>query len=257
MLRKYNKRFEELAAQALIINKTKDLNPDLILHKLCNIKNEDVITKDQVTNEESLNIKNILHGVIRLATEQVVDKYSCNKWCLNVLNLLRQACGEDSDYYQRFCSLYEKGELNTIAQFQELTVLFDAAKDDYNGGYIIPIETLVHAEVFDDQLEQAEELFKKDYYIPAAVCAGIVLETTLRNLCQKYNIDTQNKKLDMMNSELVKVGVYSKLEQKNITMLAHIRNSAAHGKTDELDKKDVEKIIVEVKKFISTTFINN
>ena len=154
--------------------------------------------------------------------------------------------------------MYEKDESCSFEHFQKLNVLFDATKDDYTVGYIMPIETLVHAEVFDNLLEQAEKLLRNGYYVAAGVCAGIVLETTLRNLCQKYNIDTQNKKLDMMNSELVKVNAsYTKLEQKNITMLAHIRNSAAHGKIDESNKKDVEKLINEVKHFISTTFINN
>lgn len=257
MLKKYSKRFEELAERASKISKTKDINSNLLLEKLPNLKYDDIAIRDKETNEEKLNLKNIIGGWIKLVKEQTVDESLYHKWCLNVLNLLRQACGEDSYYYQKFSSLYEKDELCSFAHFQKLNVLFDAAKDDYTGGYIMPIETLVHAEVFDDLLEQAEELLKNGYYVAAGVCAGIVLETTLRNLCQQYNIDTQNKKLDTMNSELVKVNAYTKLEQKNITMLAHIRNCAAHGKTDELNKKDVEKLINEVKHFISTTFINN
>jgi hypothetical protein len=53
----------------------------------------------------------------------------------------------------------------------------------------------------------------------AAVIAGTVLETALRQLC-----------LDRMNADLAKAGVYNSLMQKRITALAAIRNRAAHGK---------------------------
>lgn len=51
-----------------------------------------------------------------------------------------------------------------------------AAKDDYENGYLFDTRTLIEADVFDEFIEQAEELFKKGYYQPAAVIAGCVLK---------------------------------------------------------------------------------
>lgn len=255
MLRKYNKRFKELDEQALKVSKTEDINSGLILNKLSTFKYEDIVIRDEITDRETLNFKNFFNGLLKLGTEKIVDKSLYNKWCLNVLNLLKQACGKDSDYYQRFSDLYEEGHLHTASQFQEFRTLFEAAKDDYTGGYIIPTETLVHAEVFDEQLEQATELLKKGYYIPAAVCAGVVLETALFKLCQQNNISRGT--LDTMNIELTKIEVYSKLEQKKITALAHIRNCAAHGNFEEINKSDVKNMLNDVNKFVSSIFINN
>jgi hypothetical protein len=62
----------------------------------------------------------------------------------------------------------------------------------------------------------------------AAVIAGTVLETALRQLC-----------LDRMNADLAKAGVYNSLMQKRITALAAIRNRAAHGKPNEFTRDDV------------------
>ncbi len=52
------------------------------------------------------------------------------------------------------------------------------------------------------------------YSTAAAVIAGVVLETALRELCDKESIS--HGKLDKMNSDLTKASVYNKLVQKQI-----------------------------------------
>ena len=42
-----------------------------------------------------------------------------------------------------------------------------------------------------------------------------------------------------MNADLAKAGVYDKLIQKRVTMLADIRNKAAHGDTVGFNDDDV------------------
>jgi hypothetical protein len=80
---------------------------------------------------------------------------------------------------------------------------------------------------------------------------GSVLEDGLRKLCFKHGIALPAKpKLDGMNSNLAKAGVYNKLTQKKITAMADIRNSAAHGKWSEFTKEDVEAMRVWVNQFM-------
>ena len=76
-------------------------------------------------------------------------------------------------------------------------------------------------------LSKRESFRHRDYKVAAAVVAGVVLETTLRTLCADRKIAVG--KLDKMNADLAKDGLYDKLVQKRITMLADIRNKAAHG----------------------------
>lgn len=85
--------------------------------------------------------------------------------------------------------------------------------------------------MFDSELEQASALFQAGYKLPATIVAGVVLETSLRELCDQEGLP--HGKLDKMNSDLAKLGKYNKLQQKRITALADIRNSAAHGKPQE------------------------
>ena len=116
-----------------------------------------------------------------------------------------------------------------------LKAVFLAAKEDFEGGHLRSLRSLVHAEVFDDELEQARELQASGYKAAAAVVAGVVLETTLQKLCGDRGIPVAT--LDKMNADLAKAGVYDKLIQKRVTMLADIRNKAALGDTVGLQRR--------------------
>ena len=126
--------------------------------------------------------------------------------------------------------------------------MFLAAKEDYEGGYTRSTRSPVDAELFDDELEQAKELLASGYKTASAVVAGVVLETTLRKLCGDRNIGVG--KLDKMNADLAKDGLYDKLVQKRITVLADIGKKAAHGDTG-FTHADVEGMIADVERFVS------
>jgi len=54
-----------------------------------------------------------------------------------------------------------------------------------------------------------------------------------------------------MNSELAKKRLYNVLVQKRITWLADLRNKAAHGEWTEFDKTDVERLIPQIRDFVT------
>lgn len=127
-----------------------------------------------------------------------------------------------------------------------------AAKEDFEGGYLVSVRNLIQAEVAGGEIEQATELWDSGYTTAAAVVAGVVLETTLRTLCEANGLSIG--KLDKMNADLAKAGVYNSLKQKSITSLAAVRNSAAHGKTDEFTAQDVKAMIADVQRFAEEAF---
>lgn len=171
-------------------------------------------------------------------------------WRLKARNLLSLACGENSEHYRTFVKLEEGRSYATNYQIMlELKSAFEAAREDYEGGYCNSLRNLVHAEVFGIELEQASELLRAGYKTPAAVVAGVVLETTLRGLCAKHGIDTGN--LNKMNADLAKVGQYNLLVQKRVTALADIRNNAAHGHPDKFSDIDVREMIAQVETFVA------
>lgn len=114
---------------------------------------------------------------------------------------------------------------------------------------MIKYKTAIQAEVFADQIDQSMELYNSGYIAAAAIIAGIVLETKIRELVEIIGLDLG--KLDKMNADLAKNGQYNSLIQKQITALAAIRNSAAHGKNDEYTKDQVKSLIDQVTQLVS------
>jgi hypothetical protein len=129
-----------------------------------------------------------------------------------------------------------------------------ALRADYEAGYMQTVEELIHADVFADFLDMADELYAKNYKDPAAVIAGSVLEEHLRKLAvaNRVAIETggKPKKADTINADLVKAGVYNKLVQKQITAWLGLRNDAAHGHYDQYDAGQVAALIRDVRDFM-------
>ncbi len=139
--------------------------------------------------------------------------------------------------------------------------ILKSIRDEVENDWLISIKEMVSAEIFSDFLEMSYYLLDQNYKDPAAVMIGSVLEENLRQLCAKNSVDTSSpnnsgdyvpKKADSLNSDLVKVGAYGVLEQKNVTAWLDLRNRAAHGKYSEYSKEQVDLMYQGVLNFIMT-----
>lgn len=209
----FEKRFDELLSQLQDVEKTRRPN------------RSDFSFGDLINDEMLLN------------------------WKVKAKNLLSKACGRDSEHFTEF-QKNEGGKnyRSSAGEMDDLKAIFMAAKEDYEGGYCQAVRGLVQSELFDSELEQARELLSGGYLAASAVIAGVVLETTLRQLCDDNGIPIG--KMDKMNSDLAKAAIYGKLVQKRITALADIRNNAAHGHPDQFGREDVVGMIDEIEKFV-------
>ncbi len=77
-----------------------------------------------------------------------------------------------------------------------------------------------------------------------------MLETAVREKCTGNDIP--HGKLDKMNAELAKANIYNVNVQKQITALAGLRNSAAHGKSSEFNQSDVKQMIETINLLLAT-----
>lgn len=182
-----------------------------------------------------------------------VDYELAHQWGTSCLNLLGRSFGSASIHYKNFEILFPR--FDDYGPIIQAAGVLKSAKDDYEQGFLFDARALIEAEVFDDFLDQSAHLLDTGYYQPAAVVIGSVLEDGLRKLCVKHEIPLPAKpKLDAMNAEATKKGVYSKLMQKRVTVLADIRNKAAHGEWDKFTKADVEDMLRGVRQFMETHF---
>ena len=147
---------------------------------------------------------------------------------------------------------FTKQTENTFAGDAERGMaILEAIRSEISGGWLFTVKGLVAAELFSDFLEMAEHLIESGYKDPAAVVVGSVLEEHLRQLCVKHDIETDEerdgkhvpKKADRLNADLAKAGIYTKLDQKQITAWFDLRNSAAHGMYDQYTVEQVSQFL--------------
>lgn len=161
-----------------------------------------------------------------------------------------------SSYRQRMTealSRYDKWE--SASTLVLVVAVLNALREDFAAGYATSVEELVHADVFGDFLEIADELLGKGYKDAAAVIGGSVLEEHLRKLASKSQLPTEDSngrplKADTINADLAKASVYNKTEQKQVTAWLGLRNDAAHGHYDQYDQARVRLMLDGVTAFV-------
>lgn len=179
------------------------------------------------------------------------------EWTVKSQNIIELACGKDSHYLTSYLTnLKPTLNVSTKMIISRLVPILRAAKDDLENGFLVTIKQIIQAEVFDSELEQASHFLDSGYTTAAAVTAGVVLETAIKELCKNNGIpifpqnSNKPKRLDMLNADLAKAGIYTVLQQKRITALADIRNNAAHGNVDQFNVNDVKDMIRDVERFL-------
>jgi hypothetical protein len=183
-----------------------------------------------------------------------VDQNLLTRWQTSALSLIERVFGKESATCQRFRSAIEKkSSYNTddVLAFNEQLAIFQSAKSDVQGGYLFEIRNLVHAEVFTNELDQARHLLDAGYKPAAAVIAGTVLETTLRELCNQHPNLAAAESLNRMNDGLTREGVYNQARHRQIQAWADIRNAAAHGRPNDFEAIDAARMIEGIRDFIA------
>ena len=174
------------------------------------------------------------------------------EWMNSALSLLYRIFKEESLQIRNLNEQYNLSSNNYMIQpdcLKRSKGIVLSAYNDYKNGYLFNIKSLVNAEVLDNVIEQAEELYKAKYKDASCIIAGVTLETTLRKLCENESLAIG--KADKMNADLAKAGKYNLFKQKQVTAWLDLRNKAAHGKWEEYKETDVRAMIDGVNNFIA------
>jgi hypothetical protein len=186
---------------------------------------------------------------VLIANRHHVNPLEAHKWGMSCQNLLERVFGRDSLFQTEFARRFREFPKSRYVTEAHGIVL--SARDEYQQGFLFETRTLIEAEVFEDFLEQAEFLLRAGYIGASAVIVGCVLEDGLRKRHNRVGLPPPEKpKLDLMNADLAKEGVYNKLVQKQITALADLRNKAAHGQWDQFSDADVTNMLSQVRSIL-------
>ena len=161
--------------------------------------------------------------------------------------------------HPHFSEIKEGADGSRPSDANKCIAILRAIRSEIEGGWLFSIKGLITAEVFADFIEMAEHLLDAGYKDPAAVMCGGVLEEHLRQLCLKNGIETViprdgkeiPKKADVLNADLSRAEIYSKLDQKMITGGLDLRNKAAHGHYGEYTADQVKNLLSSVTEFMA------
>lgn len=167
---------------------------------------------------------------------------------------IERASGRNSVYFQQVMEIFNT-KTHAWGHLAGQIGVVDSLLHNIRSGFLKTFEELVHGEVFGDFLEMAQHLVDNGYKDAAAVLCGSTLEAHLKQLCNKFNIQTDErgkpKKADTINAELTGVSAYSKSDQKNVTAWLALRNNAAHGEYGKYEKAQVALLIGSVRDFVT------
>lgn len=173
------------------------------------------------------------------------------------------------------------------AQVQELEPMTPSALDQYMGtseymdyellqssmqavkyalenDMLVNLREIVGVEVASDYLAQARQMLEEGYSLIApTIVAGVVLEDSIKTLCERQNprIDLtyedksgkpQAKKVTRLIEDLRKVNCYPESRAKLLKSWADMRNDAAHNLKTDHTKREVELMIDGIEDFVTT-----
>ncbi len=134
--------------------------------------------------------------------------------------------------------------------------VIQALHNDLSLGYLSSHSEIIRGDLFSDYLDMAEHLLEEGYKDAAAVMAGGTLETHLKKISEKneieiFNQNQQPKIVSKLVDELKRREVFNKSIYKQVIAWLDIRNNAAHAKYDQYSTEQIDLLIQGLRNFIN------
>lgn len=120
---------------------------------------------------------------------------------------------------------------------------------------LFDIRSLVQADMFDNELDAAQELNKKGFERGAGALAGVVLEGHLLTVCEQHKITpNKNPSISDLNDLLKKNDILDIANWRFVQHLGDLRNLCDHKKSNDPTKDQMNELIEGARKIIKTIF---
>jgi len=118
------------------------------------------------------------------------------------------------------------------------------------------IQQIVQADLFDSELDSANNLLKNGFTRAAGSIAGIVLEKHLTQVCSNHTLVISKKQptINDLNELLKSNNTIDVPNWRFIQRLGDLRNLCSHNKDREPLKEEVEELILGVDKISKTIY---
>ena len=142
---------------------------------------------------------------------------------------------------------------SAVMRFATQTRILESIRARLNSS-LFDIEHVVQAELFDSELDAADELLKKGFLRASGVIVGVVLEKHLEHVCSSHKIAVTKSYpgIGDFNDCLKNAGTIDLPSWRFNQHLGDLRNLCAHNKDREPTKDDVVELIAGVRKVSKT-----
>lgn len=173
-------------------------------------------------------------------------------WATSVLSLFDSAFGRSSVHFEIFARLHEgkRGDVDVDAA----KGVFQAAKSDWEGGYVLSLERTVSGEIFADLVTLAKEALSYDNQPAAAVLACAALEDALKRFAVSKGLDVSDKVMQQVVAALKSKGLVSGAQKSLLDAMPKIRDHAMHAQWEKITPADTASVIAFVEQFLLAHF---
>lgn len=170
-----------------------------------------------------------------------------NKWVFGCQNLVSQIGDAAAVWRNAFSPAGDHSSSTAENLLGRLQALVESIENDL----LVRIDSLMTAEICDDLLEQANELFNVGVALAPGVLGRAVLEEHLRKLCDRHAcLPTNRPTINDFNQALYKAGHLDKIAMKNVEAMAATGNHCSHNLKPELPAAEVRKFLDDVQHFL-------
>ena len=153
---------------------------------------------------------------------------------------------------------YEKNKVvgpdAAISPLQQQVQMVTAARQRLESS-LFDIRALVQADLFDNELDSAEELNRRGFQRGAGAIARVVLEAHLAEVCNQHQISIpKNPHISDLNEILKKNNVLDVPNWRFVQHLGDLRNLCDHKKSKDPTNDQIHELIEGVRKIVKTIF---
>ena len=174
------------------------------------------------------------------------------KWRASCFNIIRMIIGTNNYYYKSLPETTKSNDSLVIINYVNRGLgLLESLKEELDKGLITDFENIISANLFNSIGEQAEVLLEAGYKDASAVYCRVILETSLKKICDKNEIHYDSKATINPLAQLLRnEDIINLIEWRQILSWADIGNAAAHGEFNKYDADDVKRMIEGINNFI-------
>ncbi len=174
-------------------------------------------------------------------------------WATSAMHLIRAAFGDTSVHHTNFAKSYSSCN-GREGSFNALRGVFNAAKADFDGGYMFNVEALVSGEIFGDFVVAAKHAVAEGRKDVAAVLACAALEDSLKRYAALNGLQVGDKPMQEVVNALKTKGLVSGAQKSLLDAMPKIRDYAMHANWDKIRIEDVNGVIGFVESFLLAKF---